>query len=51
MVERIALPRHPLANPYVPMSMVIRRIVDETDDRTIKSFDLAFARPEDERAF
>ncbi len=51
MVERVALPRHPLANPYVPMSMVIRRIVDETDDRTIKSFDLAFERPEDGRTF
>ncbi len=36
-------------NPYVPMPMVVRRIVDETDDRTIKSFDLGFVRDEDAR--
>jgi NAD(P)H-flavin reductase len=35
------------ANPYLPMNMVIQRVVDETDDRTIKSFDLAFVHPED----
>jgi sulfhydrogenase subunit gamma (sulfur reductase) len=40
-----------IVNPYLPMSMVIQRIVDETDDRTIKSFDLAFARAEDEQRF
>jgi sulfhydrogenase subunit gamma (sulfur reductase) len=40
-----------LANPYLPMSMVIQRIVDETDDRTIKSFDLAFAHAEDAQRF
>ncbi|MBM3187475.1 MAG: heterodisulfide reductase subunit F [Chloroflexi bacterium] len=39
------------ANPYVPMSMVIERIVDETDDRTIKSFDLVFADEEEARQF
>ncbi|MHB0858275.1 MAG: FAD/NAD(P)-binding protein [Anaerolineae bacterium] len=39
------------ANPYVPMSMVIQCIVDETDDRTIKSFDLAFADERDAAAF
>jgi sulfhydrogenase subunit gamma (sulfur reductase) len=38
-------------NPYLPMSMVIQRIVDETDDRTIKSFDLAFTNPEDAARF
>ncbi|MCD6519569.1 MAG: FAD/NAD(P)-binding protein [Anaerolineae bacterium] len=38
-------------NPYLPMSMVIQRIVDETDDRTIKSFDLAFACEEDAERF
>jgi len=38
-------------NPYLPTSMVIQRIVDETDDRTIKSFDLAFVRPEDAANF
>jgi sulfhydrogenase subunit gamma (sulfur reductase) len=40
-----------LRNPYLPMSMVIQRIVDESDDRTIKSFDLAFARQADQEAF
>jgi len=38
-------------NPYVPMSMSILRISDETDDRTIKSFDLGFTRPEDAEAW
>ena len=38
-------------NPYVPMSMVIQRVVDETDDRTIKSFDLAFASEGDAETF
>ena len=35
---------HQVGNPYLPMSMVIRSVRDESDDRTIKSFDLAFAR-------
>jgi len=43
--------REPGANPYLPMSMVIERITDETDDRTIKSLDLAFVRPEDAARF
>ncbi len=43
--------REPGANPYLPMSMVIERITDETDDRTIKSFDLAFVCPEDAARF
>ena len=38
-------------NPYLPTSMVVQRIVDETDDRTIKSFDLAFVSPEDAARF
>lgn len=38
-------------NPYVPMSTVIQRVADEVDDRTIKSFDLAFALPEDGERF
>ncbi len=38
-------------NPYVPMSMIVQRVTDEVDDRTIKSFDLAFAREEDARCF
>ncbi len=42
---------HPNANPYIPRSMVIQRIVDETDDRTIKSLDLAFAHEEDAASF
>ena len=39
------------SNPYVPMSMVIDRIVDEVTDRTIKSFDLAFAEERDAERF
>ena len=38
-------------NPYLPMRMVIQRITDEVDDRTIKSFDLAFMDEEDARRF
>lgn len=38
-------------NPYVPISMILQRVTDEVDDRTIKSFDLAFAREEDARCF
>lgn len=41
----------PATNPYLPMSMVIQRITDEVDDRTIKSFDLAFLREEDAQRF
>jgi sulfhydrogenase subunit gamma (sulfur reductase) len=33
------------------MSMIVQRVTDEVDDRTIKSFDLAFAREEDARCF
>jgi NAD(P)H-flavin reductase len=40
-----------LRNPYLPMRMVIQRIADETDDRTIKSFDLAFDDPADGMSF
>ncbi|MFH1085709.1 MAG: FAD/NAD(P)-binding protein [Chloroflexota bacterium] len=36
-----------VANPYLPMSVAIQRVTDESDDRTIKSFDLSFVRPED----
>ena len=39
------------SNPYLPMSMVIQRVTDEVDDRTIKSFDLGFVRDEDGAAF
>ena len=38
-------------NPYLPLSMRVERIRDETDDRTIKTFELAFARPEDVAGF
>ena len=38
-------------NPYLPMPMVIKQITDEVDDRTIKSFDLDFKRPEDAQRF
>jgi len=39
------------ANPYLPMDMLIQRVVDETDDRTIKSFDLAFVNAAQADAF
>ena len=42
---------HSHANPYLPMTMTIQRVVDETDDRTIKSFDLAFACADDAARF
>ncbi|HHX63767.1 MAG TPA: heterodisulfide reductase subunit F [Chloroflexi bacterium] len=38
-------------NPYMPIPMVLRAVTDETDDRTIKSFDLAFCRDEDTASF
>jgi sulfhydrogenase subunit gamma (sulfur reductase) len=52
MTQTEALIAGPAArNPYLPMSMNIRQIVDETDDRTIKSFDLVFAQPQDAASF
>jgi len=38
-------------NPYLPVTMRILRIVDEVDDRTIKSFDLAFEASQDAERF
>ncbi len=38
-------------NPYLPMSATVLRVADETDDRTIKSLDLALQRPQDAAAF
>jgi sulfhydrogenase subunit gamma (sulfur reductase) len=38
-------------NPYLPASVEILRITDEVDDRSIKSFDLAFRREEDATRF
>lgn len=40
-----------LCNPYLPASMRIVRVADEVDDRSIKSFDLAFEREEDAARF
>ncbi len=51
MTETTPHPTYQASNPYLPMSMVVQRIVDETDDRTIKSFDLAFAHPSDAEGF
>jgi len=42
---------HQEGNPYLPMSMVIRCVRDESDDRTIKSFDLVFACEEEAENF
>ncbi|MHB9032425.1 MAG: FAD/NAD(P)-binding protein [Anaerolineae bacterium] len=38
-------------NPYLPMPVVIKQVTNEVDDRSIKSFDLAFKRDEDAEAF
>ncbi|MCE5259951.1 MAG: FAD/NAD(P)-binding protein [Chloroflexi bacterium] len=38
-------------NPYLPLPMLIMRIADEVDDRTIKSFDLAFKNVNDADQF
>lgn len=38
-------------NPYLPISMVIKRVRDEVDDCSIKSFDLAFQNDKDARGF
>lgn len=49
MVERI--PVQLASNPYVPIPMVINKITDEVDDRSIKSFDLVFKNSEDASMF
>jgi sulfhydrogenase subunit gamma (sulfur reductase) len=49
MTERT--PERLADNPYLPMPMVIKRITDEVDDRTIKSFDLVFKDPKDAKQF
>ena len=41
----------PGVNPYVPVGMEIVRINDETDDRTIKSLDLAWIHDRDAESF
>lgn len=41
----------PGVNPYVPVAMEIVRISDETDDRTIKSLDLAWIHDRDGENF
>ena len=38
-------------NPYKPYPVTIADIIDETDEKDIKSFILTFKNPEDERAF
>ena len=35
-------------SPYVPIPMRIERVTVETEDRSIKTFDLSFIRKEDE---
>lgn len=42
---------HTCRNPYLPYPMVIKRIADEVDDRSIKSFDLAFKNDSDAKSF
>jgi NAD(P)H-flavin reductase len=38
-------------NPYLPAPMRIEKVTVETEDRSIKTFDLSFIRKEDEQAF
>ncbi|MCX7766191.1 MAG: FAD-binding oxidoreductase, partial [Candidatus Sumerlaeia bacterium] len=38
-------------NPYLPYSTKITRIINETDAKDIKTFELVFKNPEDEEAF
>jgi sulfhydrogenase subunit gamma (sulfur reductase) len=40
-----------MSNPYEPIPMRIAQTVTETDDRTLKSFELAFERKEDQESF
>lgn len=40
-----------MQNPYQPMPMRIERVVTETDDGLLKSFDLVFEREEDAQRF
>lgn len=40
-----------MKNPYVPFPMRIEAIVVETEDETIKTFELSFVRREDEERF
>ena len=39
------------ANPYLPMSMTIKRVLDEVEDHTIKTFDLTFNCEQDAQRF
>jgi sulfhydrogenase subunit gamma (sulfur reductase) len=38
-------------NPYVPIPMRIEKVTVETEDRSIKTFDLSFIHKEDEQVF
>jgi len=38
-------------NPYLPYPMVIRQVTDEVEDRSIKTYDLAFRESADAEAF
>jgi NAD(P)H-flavin reductase len=38
-------------NPYLPSPMRVEKVTVETEDRSIKTFDLSFIRKEDEQAF
>jgi NAD(P)H-flavin reductase len=44
-------PFRKMKNPYLPAAAKIERIVTETEDRNIKSFDLSFMNRADEEAF
>ena len=37
-------------NPYLPAPMRIEKVTVETEDRSIKTFDLSFIHKEDERS-
>ena len=38
-------------NPYLPMPMRVRRIIQESDDKTLRTFELVFVNRQDEQAF
>jgi len=40
-----------LSNPFLPVPMRVEKVITETTDNSIKSFQLSFLREEDEKAF
>ena len=38
-------------NPYMPMPMRVKKIIQESDDKTLRTFELAFCKDEDRDSF